>query len=143
MTGRMEPGDPDGEFVLSPSNGFPGLVNLDVRPLANRIGKKFPLELRLDVGEFRLTIGDRPGLMRRLADQLMPSNAVVVPTITLRVRLRHCYVLHSFENMSIPASSRYRYAHELGGYSDKQSESDKTAASQDRDSSVGLNAAGD
>lgn len=122
----------DGAFIVGTSQGLGGFVDLHVRSGANRIGNSFAVDIRLEVDEWRLRIERKSGLLRKVAGYLLSQPEPEVPTIDLRVRLRHCYVRYRCDCVSIPADSKYRSAVEIGAYSATQAASDRSATSSDR-----------
>lgn len=126
-----------GGFAMGKSRGLDGFVALHVRSGANRIGNVFPVDIRLEVDEWRLRVDRRPGLLQRVTEQVlgMPPEPA---TVELRVRLRHCYVRYQCDGVSIPADSKYRSAVEVGAYSERQATSDRTATSGKREGRLDL-----
>ncbi len=131
---------PDGYFATQENCIFPGLVQLDVRTVANRIERAFPLDIQLEVDECWLTIGRQAGLFQRLASPLLGGGEPIATPIRLRVRLQHCYVRYQCQGVTIPTSSKYRSAVEIGTYSDRRNMSDTTASTQDVSGNAGFGA---
>lgn len=131
---------PDGYFGAQENCIFPGLVQLDVRTVANRIERAFPLDIRLEVDECWLTIERPAGLIQRLAGPLLGTGEPSSTTIRLRVRLQHCYVRYQCQGVNIPTSSKYRSAVEIGTYSDRLKSSDTSASTRDVSGTAALGA---
>ena len=134
--------DPDngghGGFAITPSPAFGNFVALHARSPANRLERSFPLDLRLEVDEWRLHVERKPGLLHRLASQMRGDGASDLPFIALRVRLHHCYVRYRCEGVTIQADSKYRSAIELGTYCEQQSSLDRSASTRDRAASLDM-----
>lgn len=128
----------DGAFAVGRSQGLDGFVALHVRTGANRIENGFPLDVRLEVDEWRLRVERKSGLLERITGNVLGQPSPEPPTIELRVRLRHCYVRYRCDCVSIPADSKYRSAVEIGAYSEKQATSDRAATTADRSSRLDL-----
>lgn len=121
-----------GGFITSPTHAIGRFVALHARCPANRLEQSFPLDLRLEVEEWRLQVERKPGLLHRLGNQMRGDGSSNLPPIDLRVRLHHCYVRYRCDGVAIPADSKYRSAIELGTYSEKQSSLDRSASTRDR-----------
>lgn len=127
MTGEQRPGNDehlDGLVDTPDGKGFSNLIKLSVRSFANRIKRSFPLTIRLEVDEMRLTI--KPKSMIRDA-----INAIFErpeEEVRLRVRLKHCHVRYRSSSLEILDSSKYRSAAALGKYVEEQAVVAKNAS---------------
>ena len=103
--------DRDGSFRVSTSNcPFQNLVALQVRWPGNRMGAKFPINLLLEVEEHHLAVHIKPGLLRRIGQNLTGHGSISEQVLRLRVRLRFCYIRRRSEAINIIADSKYESA---------------------------------
>ncbi len=110
----------EGSFTArSPIALLPGLAEISVRSPANRIGRRFPLDVRLEVDECHLTITPRPPLLKRLAENLQLTDAIAVTPVNLAIRVKYCHVRYACEGVSVIADSKYRSALEFGSFSEE------------------------
>jgi hypothetical protein len=95
---------PEGLFKVSPSvYAFENLVGLEVRWPGNRLGGRFPLDLRLAVEEHLLSVQLKPGWLRR-------TRSATEQVLRLRVRLRFCYIRYRSDAIKIVFDSMYERA---------------------------------
>jgi hypothetical protein len=100
-----DPETQDGSFRLSvDERPFANLVALHVRWTGNRIVKKFPLSIILEVDEHHITIPLRRGFFRRRGS--FPKN-LEADALRLRIRLRQCYVRCKSTELRIVPETKY------------------------------------
>lgn len=95
-------------WISATERPFTNLVALDVRWPGNRLGKRFPLNLLLEVEEHHLSIPIKPSLLQRVTQELKGQTDAADPVVRLRVRLRHCYVRYRSNEVEIISDSKYR-----------------------------------
>jgi hypothetical protein len=130
-------GNANGAFEIGRTYGINGFVALQVHCPSNRIEQRFPIDLNLEIDEWRLSIDRQQGLLHRFTDRLLGQENDQPVSLELRVRLRHCYVRYACDGVSIAAASKYRSAIEIGAYSEKQAASDRSAATRERTGALG------
>ena len=113
----------DGYFrVTTTACLFGNLVALHVRWPGNRVGSKFPINLRLEVDEYQLDISARPSLRRRVRQRLTGQVDAEDQKLRLRIRLKFCYVRYHETAVKIVGESKYQSAIEIGKYEEHRSE---------------------
>ena len=99
----------DGLFRISAvARPFEYLVALQARWVGNRLGRRFPLNLLLEVEEHRLAIRIKSGLLQRIGQSLHRQSDAAEPVLQLRIRLRHCYVRYRSAEIDIVSESKYQ-----------------------------------
>jgi hypothetical protein len=110
----------DGAFRMDGTSApFENLVALDVRWPGNRLGRRFPLNIVLEVEQFLLTVPVKPSLLHRLASHFPGQSGTSDETLKLRVRLRHCYVRYFSSDIRIVADTKYQCPVTDGHYQSK------------------------
>jgi hypothetical protein len=113
----------DGLFrVTAAASPFENLVALHVRWPGNRMGSKFPVDLLLEVEEHHLAVPIKPGLLRRIGQNLTGQAGAAEQVLRLRVRLRFCYVRYRSDAINIIADSKYESAITEGEFNTRTSE---------------------
>jgi hypothetical protein len=86
---------------------FENLVALHVRWPGNRLGRKFPINLLLEVEDHHLEIRIKPGVLERIGQGLSGQTGSADQVLRLRIRLRHCYVRYRSREIDIIGDSKY------------------------------------
>ena len=99
----------DGSFkIIRRIYPFENLVALDARWPGNRLGRRFPVDLLLEVEAHQLAVPGRPGLWRRIGQGFTRQTEPGEKGVQLRVRLRHCYVRCQSNDLTIVPESKYQ-----------------------------------
>ena len=113
----------DGDFrVTTTACPFENLVALHVRWPGNRVGRKFPINLQLEVEEYQLDISARPSLLHRVGQHFTSQVDAEDQKLRLRIRLKFCYVRYHDNDVKIVGDSKYESAIQIGKYEAHRSE---------------------
>jgi hypothetical protein len=122
--------DADGVFkVESRQFAFANLIALEARWTGNRLGKRFPVDLTLEVDELVLTIPKRRPFLNQLRRRMLYRASNGIETVTIRVKLRHCYVRYHSNEISVISKTKYYSLvdKECFSYKENESENKKVA----------------